>query len=217
VPCTDEPGTNTTKLDTAGLDQLGDHMARLPLCIYSMGTYIYGLEALQTALMFDPNATSDHQYRAPVLADYDNMYGLVARALAAVSTSGYYGTAMVPTKGSAPRPAYMVREPVLIVVVVILALPSLLCAWALVRARARGVPFRPATFLTVAAGTRGPWWDSVLFGDCVMPHSRLLDKHRESAVMFGVDGDAAHVGFAPNTGPVRGSTLYAGRRACRNG
>jgi hypothetical protein len=35
--------------------------------------------------------------------------------------------------------------------------------------------------------------------------------------MFGVDGDVAHVGFAPNTGPVRGNTIYAGHKACRNG
>lgn len=208
--CTDQPGSNTTELDTAGMDLLGEHMSLVPLGIYSMNEYIYGLEALQTAIMFDPNGTSNHQYRAPVLADYTNMYGLVARALAAISTSGYYGTAVVPTEGSAPRPAYIVREYVLAVVLAILALPSLLCAWALVWARARGVPFRPATFLTVAAGTRGSWWDSALFGDCVMPHSQLLDKHRESGVMFGVDGDVAHVGFAPNAGPVMG-----GRALCR--
>jgi hypothetical protein len=213
--CTDEPGSNTTELDTAALDQLGEHMALVPLGIYSMDEYIYGLEALQTAIMFDPNGTSNNQYRAPVLADYTNMYGLVARALAAISTSGYYGTAVVPTEGSAPRPAYIVREYVLAVVLAILALPSLLCAWALIWGRARRVPFRPATFLTVAAGTRGSWWDSALFGDCVMPHSQLLDKHRESSVMFGVDGDIAHVGFTPNAGPVMRDALYAGRKPWR--
>jgi len=144
--CTNEPGTNTTKLDTAGLDLVGDHMTLVPLGIYSMDEYIYGLEALQTALMFDPNATSNHQYRAPVLADYTNMYGQVARSLAAVSTSGYYGTAVVPTKGSARRPAYIVREYVLIIFLVILALPSLLCAWALFSALARRSPSGPQRF-----------------------------------------------------------------------
>lgn len=132
--------------------------------------------------------------------------------MAAVSTSGYYGAATVPTEGSPPRPAYIVREYVLAIVLVILALPPLLCACALVWDRVRRVPFRPATFLTVAAGTRGPWWDSVLFGDCVMPHSRLLDKHCKSGVMFGVDGDVAHVGFAPNAGPVKGYARYAGHK-----
>lgn len=195
--CADDPGSNTTELDTTGLDQLSEYMALVPLGILSTGGSIYGLEALQTALMFDPNGTSDHQYRAPVLADYTNMYGLVARALAAVSTSGYYGAAVVPTEGSTPRPVYIVREYVLAVVLVILVLPSFLCIRALIRARARGVPFRPATFLTVAAGTRGSWWDCALSGDCVMPHSRLLDKHRDSDVMFGVDMNDAHVGFTP--------------------
>ena len=37
-----------------------------------MSEYVYGLEALQTVLMFDPNRMSNHQHRAPILDDYIN-------------------------------------------------------------------------------------------------------------------------------------------------
>lgn len=208
--CEEEPGSNTTELDTAGLDMLDECITLVPLGVYQAGNYIYGLEALQTALMFDPTATTDHQYRAPVLSDFTSMYGMAAQALAIVSTSGYFGTAFVPVEESSPRPAYIVREYVLAFVLLLLAVPSFLCSWAIVSDRWRGIPFRPATFLTVAAGTRGSWWNSKLFGDCVMPHERLLDKHRESAVTFGEDGKGVHVGFTPNAGPIMSNAFYAG-------
>lgn len=68
-------------LDTVGLDGLAAHMTHVPEVVLSSSLYIYCMEALQTALMFDSNATSDHQYRALVLADCTNMHGLVAQSL----------------------------------------------------------------------------------------------------------------------------------------
>jgi hypothetical protein len=57
--------------------------------INDQGTYVFGLSTIQVPLMFDPKATGDHSYLAPVLADYGKMYGLVAQSLASITTAGY--------------------------------------------------------------------------------------------------------------------------------
>jgi hypothetical protein len=209
--CYDAPGSNTTALDVEGLDALQLYLSAVPLLLYNQGSYTYGLETLQTALMFDPQGTSDHQYRAPLLSDFDNMYGLVAQALAAVTTAGYYGTAEVPTTGSPSKPVYLVRTYVLAIVVIMLILSPLLTISILLLDLRNHMPIRRATFLTVANAVRGPRWDATFFGGCVMPHRALKKSFAGLSVMFGVDNELGnHVGFANVVAPVQRDSLYVG-------
>jgi hypothetical protein len=144
--------------------------------LYEQDSYTYGLETLQSALMFDPKETHDHQYRVPILADYNNMCGLIAQSIASVTTSGYYGAAEVCTTGSTPRPVYLVRTYVLAIVVAILF-------WNLTNR----IPLRSASFLTIANAVRGPRWDAALYGGCLMSPWELRHKYRGWSVMYGVD------------------------------
>jgi hypothetical protein len=169
--------------------------------------------------MFDPQGTSDHQYRAPLLSDFNNMYGLVAQALAAVTTAGYYGTPQVPTTGSPSKPVYLVRTYVLAGVVLMLILSPLLTISILLLGLRNHKPIRKATFLTVANAVRGPTWDATLFGGCVMPHPALKKSFEGFYVMFGVDQELGdHVGFASIVHPVRRGSLYVGvKQRCKAG
>jgi hypothetical protein len=44
---------------------------------------------------------------APGLKDYNNFFGAVAQSLITLATSGYYGTAMVPTVGQPETAVYI--------------------------------------------------------------------------------------------------------------
>jgi hypothetical protein len=212
--CYDAPGSNTTVLDVEGLDELQSFFSAIPLMIYDAGSYTYGLQTLQTALMFDPQATNDHQYRAPLLLDFNNMYGLLAQSLAVVTTAGYYGTAEVPTIGSPPKPVYLVRTYVLALVVLALILSPLLTISILLLNLRNHMPLRKATLLTVANAVRGPRWDAAFFGGCVMPHQALKKSFERYYVMFGVDYEFDnHVGFASIVYPVQRDSLYVGVEA----
>jgi hypothetical protein len=212
--CYDAPGSNTTTLDVEGLDELQSFFSAIPLILYSGGSYSYGLGTLQTALMFDPQGTNDHQYRAPLLSDFNNMYGLVAQSLAAVTTAGYYGASEVPTTGSPSRPVYLVRTYVLALVVIALILSPLLTISILLLDLTNHRPIRRATFLTIANAVRGPRWDATFFGGCVMPHRALKKSFEGFHVMFGVDYELGnHVGFASVVYPVQRNSLYVGVEA----
>lgn len=52
--CYDAPGSNTTALDVEGLNELQSFFNAIPLLLYNTHSYTYGLETLQTAIMFDP-------------------------------------------------------------------------------------------------------------------------------------------------------------------
>jgi hypothetical protein len=212
--CYEAPGSNTTTLDVEGLDELQSFFSAIPLIIYNSGSYTYGLQTLQTALMFDPQGTTDHQYRAPLLSDFNNMYGLVAQSLAEVTTAGYYGTSEVPTTGSPSKPVYLVRTYVLALVVLMLILSPLLTISILLLDLRNHMPLRRATFLTIANAVRGPRWDATFFGSCVMPHQALKKTFEGFYMMFGVDHELGnHVGFASVVHPVQRDSLYAGVEA----
>jgi hypothetical protein len=212
--CHVTPGANVTLLDNVALDALKYYLSDIPLYLYEQDSYTYGLETLQSALMFDPKETSDHQYRVPVLADYNNMYGLIAQSIASVTTSGYNGAAEVCTIGSTPRPVYLVRTYVLAIVVAILVLSPLFTFAILFWNLTNRIPLRSASFLTIANAVRGPRWDAALYGGCLMSPWELRHKYRGWSVMYGVDEQAPnHVGFAQEVSPVRNEELYAGLKS----
>jgi len=209
--CVSAPGANTTVLDNVGLDALHYYISGIPLYLFEQQVFTYGLQTLQTALMYDPQATTNPQYRAPTLFDYNNMYGLIAQSIASVSTSGYYGAATVPAHGSAPVPAYLVRTYILGIVVTLLILCPVLAISILAWRLMNHVPMRAATFLTIANAVRGPGWDNMFYGDCLMSPDDLRHKHRHQYVKYGVDvSKPDHVGFAVDTVPVNRDVYYSG-------
>jgi hypothetical protein len=76
----------------------------IPLSVAAeRGPYFYGLETLEIAFILDSEGTNDHQYRAPVLSDYDNMYGLIAQSIPPPPTTpGNHGVVEVLAIGSGP-------------------------------------------------------------------------------------------------------------------
>ena len=211
VDCTSSPGGNTTTLDTIGLDALNGYLTAIPWAIQQeVDEILYGNEPLVTVLCTNPKATSDHQNRAPGLIDYHNLYGAVAQSLATVTTAGYYGTAEVPTTGSAPKRVYIVRTYILAIVVVVLFGVSILTTANLAYSLLTHLPLRRATLLTVANAIRGPWWDIVLWGGCTLSPPELRKKH-QSYVMFGVDVQhPQHIGLAPDVYSIARQSDYCG-------
>jgi hypothetical protein len=212
--CYPAPGTNTTELDTLGLDQLEYHLGYLPVHLTNNSNTTFGLEPVQVVLQYDIQASQIAQYRAPMLSDYDNLYGLIAQAIATVTTSGYYGVAEVPTEGSTPRSAYIVRNYIIGIVWVILAFTPFLSMLVLALSLRQEVPLRKATFFTIANAVRGLKWDEHLHGGCVMPAESLRRRYRGTRVMYGVVDDDMpnHVGFASEVLPIQRNVLYTGVR-----
>jgi hypothetical protein len=91
-------------LDNVGLDNLKYYMTGVPFLLNNEPTFVLGRPSILTAMIFDPTESDFHVSRVPSLADYDRMYGVVASSLASTTLGGYYGTAEVPTTGSAPKP-----------------------------------------------------------------------------------------------------------------
>jgi hypothetical protein len=217
--CHATPGANTTTLDNAGLDALIYYLNAVPLQLLSeeSDTYTSYLQTLESALMFNPKGTDTYSYRASLLADYNNMYGVIAQSIALVSLSGYYGAAEVPATGSAPKPVYLIRTYILAIVVTILVLTPLFTAAVLVWTLRQHIPVRSATFLAIANAVRRPKWDATLWGGCLMTPAELRRRHRGLKVMFGVDEQApSHVGFAEQVSPVQREALYYGVKPDRN-
>jgi hypothetical protein len=189
------PSSNTTVLDTEGLGLLSDYMSAVLL--QAMPFAALDMQILSTALMFDSKSSGVFKYQAPLLSDFDGMYGLVAESIVSVITSGYYGVAEVPTVGSEPKPAYFVSTYILAIVVAILVLVPASTEDILLWNRWKRVPIRRASLLTVANATHGAWWDEILHGGCVMSASQLRKEHSGLKVMYGVDVNMpGHVGFA---------------------
>jgi hypothetical protein len=221
--CFATPGANTTELDDDGLNAMHYYFAGVPVSLSIAGSYTYGLKTVQTALMFDPQATDNHQYRAPLISDYDKMYGLVAQSLATVASAGYYGVAEVPAVGSKPKPVYLVRTYILAIVVTILVLtPLLATALMFYTLFVLHAPLRRTTFLTISNAVRGAWWDLALWGTCLMSPSDARHAFRGIKVMFGatVDVDingqignpSQHVGLALHVAPVHHDRRYFGNK-----
>ena len=209
--CFPAPNTNTTVIDNTGLDALSFYISAIPMSANNNNANVLSYSLLQLALIANPavNNGGPLLYVAPLLSNYDNMYGLIAQSLAIVTTSGYYGVSEVPT--SIPKPVYLVRMYILAVVVTILVLSPLLTILILLSNLWRRIPLRRATFLTVAVAVRGPGWDKTFFGLCVMGHGKLVKSFKGLSVMFGVDVDTkSYVGFARKVGPIMKKDLYTG-------
>ena len=221
--CVPSPGQNTTQLDTDGLNAMHYYFAGVPVSIANAGTFTYSLMTVQTALMFDPQATNDHQYRVPLISDYDNMYGLVAESLATVASAGYYGVAEVPATGSTPKPVYLVRTYILAIVVTLLVLtPLLAAAMIYYTVFVLHAPLRRTTFLTISNAVRGRWWDATLWGTCLMSSGELRHALKGIKVMFGttvevdfkgyLGNPSQHVGLAQHVAPVEENRRYFGTK-----
>jgi hypothetical protein len=209
--CFPAPNTNTTVIDNTGLDALSFYISAIPMSANNNNANVLSYSLLQLALIANPavNNGGPLLYVAPLLSNYDNMYGLIAQSLAIVTTSGYYGVSEVPT--SIPKPVYLVRMYILAVVVTLLVLSPLLTILILLSNLWRRIPLRRATFLTVAVAVRGPGWDKTFFGLCVMGHGKLVKSFKGLSVMFGVDVDTkSYVGFARKVGPIMKKDLYTG-------
>jgi hypothetical protein len=210
--CVATPNQNTTILDTLGLDSLAWYMTGTPRSLYDEGNYIFGLPAISTGLLYDLDNTDDHQARAPSLNDYANVYGLIAQSIAAISTSGYYGTATVPTEGQAPKPVYIVRTYILALVVIMLSSVTALSISNIIYHHLNHLPWRKSSFLTIANAVRGPWWDQAMYGSCALGTKELRRRHK-GQVMFGVDpANTQHIGFGPTVQGIYRDAVYYGKK-----
>jgi hypothetical protein len=142
-------------LDDPGLDALHFYMTAVPWTIYERSDYVFGKAKLQVGLMYAVNANSSDELVAPSLEDFNNLYGLVAQGISSYATTGYYGTSVVPTIGSSPRPVYIIRMYILVIVVAILIGVPLLTSLNLFARVMHRLPLRRATFLTIANAVRG--------------------------------------------------------------
>jgi len=197
VDCQETPGANTTVLDNDGLDGLASWMTATVWSAYNSQVVVFGNSLLSSTLMTWPEATDNHQYRAPSLADHANIFGSVANSIATVATTGYFGTATVPTFGGTPQTVYAVRLYILGLVLILFFLVGLLSIAEILWHKINRMPLRRATLLTIANAVRGRWWDEELYGGCANTEGELRNTHMTS-VMFGVDiGFEAHIGLAP--------------------
>jgi len=216
--CEPAPGHNTAVLDDPGLDVLHLYMTAVPWTIYMRDDYVFGRQTLQVGLMYAINADNQSEIVAPSLEDFNNLYGLVAQGISSYSTTGYYGTCVVPTIGSSPRPVYIIRMYILVIVVAILVGVPLLTGFNLFAKVMRHLPLRRATFLTIANAVRGPWWDTTLYGGCALTPSELRERHKNEKVAFGADvNHPQHVGLAPEVHRVEDETMYLGIREQADG
>jgi hypothetical protein len=195
--CVNAPGSNTTELDTAGLDALsgymsavfwGEYIRREPLFMHPYQVFAYNDQALDFA------------------------YGVTALAISQITTAGYFGTATVSTTGQAPTSVYIVRLPVLVTVTCLLTLVVVLISADLILASRKQLPMRKTSFLTIATAVRGRWWDEELYGRCTLGRMLLRDR-TQTMVRFGVDRvNPGHIGLAPTVTPIQREDVYYGVR-----
>jgi len=207
--CNATPDANTTELDTKGLDDVNWYITGTLLGLYQEGHVVLALPSVGAGLMYNLNSTSDFQYRAPSMQDYDALYGLVAQSINSITTNGYYGTAIVPTEGHPAKPVYIVRTYILALAVIMLGLASALSILNLFYHHWNHLPWRKVSFLTIANAVRGPWWDQTLYGSCALDQDELRRRH-QMKVMFGVDhANPYHINFAPEVQRIeKGATYY---------
>ncbi|KAF2806795.1 uncharacterized protein BDZ99DRAFT_422004, partial [Mytilinidion resinicola] len=140
--CTASPGSNTTALDTVALDALAGYMTAVPWLLYLRNDYTFRM-------------TLEPFYVMPTTAHYARILGVLAESIAAVATAGYFGTATVPTVGEPPRAVYVVRVYVLFILLGLIYAVVGLSAADVWYSRAKRLPFRKATFLTIAYAVHG--------------------------------------------------------------
>ncbi|ORY08866.1 hypothetical protein BCR34DRAFT_569356 [Clohesyomyces aquaticus] len=181
--CTAAPGTNTTVLDTTALDALTEYMTAIPWLLYNRDDYSF-------------RRTLEPFFIMPTVAHYERILGVLAQSIAAITTGGYFGTATVPAVGVSPRPVYIVRVYVLFILLGLLYLSLALSCGDLLYSKLNRLPFRKATFLTIAYAVhgRGMCWDP----DCGCLKSRYeLRKSNQVMLRYGIDMlDRFHVGLA---------------------
>src|SRR3954453_5120393 len=82
------------------------------------------------------------------------------RGISSYSTTGHYGTSVVPTVRSPLRPVYAIRMYNLAIVAAALVGVPLLTSFNLLARVIHRLPLRRATFLTIANAVRGQCWDT---------------------------------------------------------
>ncbi|OCK89591.1 uncharacterized protein K441DRAFT_708216 [Cenococcum geophilum 1.58] len=195
--CISTPNANTTSLDLIGLDALNSYMTAVPWFFWN--SYDLAIAEPLVAL-----------YNALSVTQYENILGAVAQSIAAIASAGYYGTAVVPTVGEAPKEVYIARVYIMWIVLLILVAVIAFSVADIVYCLVYHLPFRRTTFLTIANAVRGPWWDQELHGGCVLRDARLR-RMGTAEVMFGVDAEnLRHVGFAPTIVPIKRDEAYFG-------
>lgn len=183
VNCTATPGKNTTGLDTVALDALYGYMTAVPWLLYLRNDYTFRM-------------TLEPFYIMPTTGHYERILGVLAQSIVAITTAGYFGTATVPTVGEPLKSVYVVRIYVLFIIFGLLSLVLLLSAADLLYSRHNRLPFRKATFLTIAYAVhgRGVDWDEGC--GCVMSRKKLR-KGNQMKLRYGIDvKDRFHVGLA---------------------
>ncbi|KAK1624245.1 hypothetical protein BDP81DRAFT_398758 [Colletotrichum phormii] len=191
--CVGNPGSNTTAIDTAALDVLKDYMTAIPWWIFR--------EQLQIV-----DKTIDTLYAIPTAEDWGHFFGNIAQSIAAISTAGYFGTAIVPVVARVKEDVYIKRTVVLWIVLAMLGVVFSVSCLDIWRSKSRGLPFRAATFLAIANAVRGPWWDQELHGSCAADEL-TMQKRSSASVMFGVDANNSYSSWVVASG---GATDSAG-------
>jgi hypothetical protein len=181
--CTDTPGKNTTGLDTVALDALSGYMTAVPWNLYLKNDYIYRM-------------TLEPFYIMPTVEHYDSLLGVLAQAIASISTAGYFGTATVPTIGEPPKPVYVVRTYILLILLGLLYLVIILSVADLIYNSMKRLPFRKATFLTIAYAVHGRGLREDEDCGCIKSRKELKAENK-MMFQYGIDAkDRFHVGLA---------------------
>lgn len=126
-------------------------------------------------------------------------------------SNGYYGSATVSTEEEVSI-VYLARIPVLAFVGLMVFGCTLFLLVDLVSSYLNKSPIREMSFITIAAATRGHWWDEGTDGLCAASKKEQR-KRAKDKVKFGVDNEyIQHIGFAPRTVEIVWRNRYRGRR-----
>lgn len=105
-------------------------------------------------------------YNALSITQYENILGAVAQSIAAIASAGYYGTAVIPMVGEAPKEVYIARVYIMWIVLLILVAVIAFSVADIVYCLVHHLPFRRTTFLTPqlsASGSVRHSTESILF------------------------------------------------------
>lgn len=210
--CTPTPGKNVTVLDEESLNVFPAYFTRLPGIITELDLRLGGRPLLSIPTLSDLNY-DQNLYRARGPQEFGDIYGLFAQSIAAVTSSGYLGNAVVPTSGLPSRRVYLARIYIIAIVLFILIFAPAIAIINILWMAHKGRPLHRATFLTISNAVRGPWWDRLLWGHCAMSPEELqgVPELANTFVMFGVDeASPQHVGLAPDVRPIEKENLYFG-------
>ena len=212
VNCTDTPGANTTQLDTDALVQLSNYLNSIPLALAMQQDHILGLDTLATSLTYTfETIGSGKRFRAPTIANFTSMYGLVAPSIVLDISNGYYGTATVPTEETFSYPVYSIRLPWLLTESLFVFVCMILLSYDIISSFLKESPIREMSFIAIAAATRGNWWDKQVDGLCAVPRKEMRRKSTSEPVTFGVDRyNIHHIGLSPRTDRIVWNERYRG-------